>query len=157
MNFSPMHYPTRTAEWVTACVLMAFAFILTLPGDTLKISDSFNAFVQLGVEETMLAVPMAMVSSLRMAGLYINGRWRKSPMLRMVGAIFGATIFSLLTISFIYPYVVLSIPASTAIGTYGVLCVADVFAAYRAGKDYGEMNPQSFIKPWGRHARMDTN
>ena len=128
----------RALEWLTSCVLLAFALTLALPGDTLASSPAFRGFLQFGWDEAAVAVPLALIASMRMAGLYINGNWRRSPLLRLVGAVAGTGIFVWLGMTFAMPYLILGEPAlTTGAGVYLTLGVFDLLAAYRAGADAG--------------------
>lgn len=128
----------RALEWLTSCALLVFALTLAMHGDTLAGNSSFAGFVALGLDETAIAMPLSWVAAARMAGLYINGAWRRSPMLRMIGAIVGATVFGGLSIMFAGPYIFGSAPAlTTGAGVYAVLCAFDLLAAYRTGADFG--------------------
>ncbi|EPX82109.1 hypothetical protein [Salipiger mucosus] len=127
----------RALEWATSTIILAFACTLALPGDTLA-AGGFMAFRSVGLDEASLAVPLTFIAVMRMAGLWINGNWRRSPLLRMVGAVCGAGIFATLAVMFAVP--ILSgqaIAATTGVGTYAVLALFDVLAAYRSAADVG--------------------
>lgn len=127
----------RALEWLTSAALMSFALTLWFPGDTLD-SRTSSGFIAFGITEITIAVPLALVSGMRMAALIINGMWRRSPLLRMVGAIFGLMCFSCLTLMIAWPYFIgVTNAPSTGIGTYALLAVADFIAAYRSGADVG--------------------
>lgn len=128
----------RALEWLTSCALLVFALTLALPGDTLASNPSFRGFVAMGLDETAIAMPLSWIAAARMAGLYINGAWKRSPLLRMLGAIVGAVVFGGLSIMFAGPYVFGTSPAlTTGAGVYAVLCAFDLLAAYRTGADFG--------------------
>ena len=151
----------RATEWLTGSVLLVFALTLSLPGDTLARS-SFAGFGAMGLEETSLAVLLTLVGSARLSALYINGRWRRSPILRMLGAGCGVVVFSILSMAFAWPVLSTwvgtchvtwfggypwpvetcggeganSRALGTGAGTYFVLALFDLLAAYRASADY---------------------
>ena len=126
----------RALEWLTSSVILAFAFTLTLPGDTLATSVAFAAFRQLGIDEVALAVPLSLIASMRMAGLWINGNWQRSPLLRCIGAVLGAGLFAGLAVLFSVPALSgQSAALTTGVGTYLVLAAFDVLAAYRSAAD----------------------
>jgi hypothetical protein len=89
----------------------------------------------MGIHETIMAIPLAAVAFMRMVGLHINGRWKRSPMLRMIGAIAGAGAFAMLGSAFLGPYVAGLSPLSTGPGVYFLLALSDTLAAYRSGTD----------------------
>jgi hypothetical protein len=125
----------RATEWLTSSVLLVFAAVLALPGDTLA-SPGFMVLREFGFDEAMVSTPLALVAAGRIVALYINGNWRRSPELRAVGAVIGSAIFGFLALSFGWPYLVgVSSSASTGAATYTVLALFDVLAAYRSGAD----------------------
>lgn len=128
----------RALEWMTSALLLVFAITLALPGDTLAENPGFAGFLSAGLNEAALALPISWIALLRMAGLTINGAWRRSPHLRMVGAVLGAGIFACLTMVFALPWL-LGQQAALGIGagTYAVACLFDLLAAYRTGADAG--------------------
>ncbi|MEI4470912.1 hypothetical protein [Frigidibacter sp. MR17.24] len=128
----------RALEWLTSCALLAFALTLALPGDTLVASPSFQGFTDAGLDEAAIAMPLSWVAAMRMAGLYINGAWRRSPFLRMAGAIVGSGVFGCLSLMFAIPYLQGTQQGlTTGVGVYAVLCAFDLLAAYRTGADVG--------------------
>lgn len=131
----------RATEWLTSLALLGFAVTLALPGETLARSG-FGTFRSLGLDDAMLAVPLSLIASARMVALYINGAWKRSPILRLAGAITGAVIFAMIGMGLGWPYAeslmnmdAISIAASTGASTYTVLALFDVLAAYRSSAD----------------------
>ena len=124
----------RATEWVTSAVLLGFAIVLALPGDTLS-GPGFRTFRDLGLDEVALAVPLTLIGGIRVAALLINGNWRRSPELRIGGAVLGALIFGLISCAFGWPYLTGVGTASTAASTYSVLALSDVLSPYRSGAD----------------------
>lgn len=136
MRTQLLGYNGRVAEWVTSAVLFMMAINFMLPGNTLETAKAFQVFVKLGLDETMLSGIALIVSLGRMSALYVNGAWRQSPSLRLVGAIVGSTIFGILAVIFGYPYFSgQSVALSTGCSTYLVLALADNIAAYRSARD----------------------
>ena len=127
----------RALEWFTSLGLMLFAFTLWLPGDTLS-SPTFKGFSEFGVTEMTLVLPLAIIAAMRMAALLINGMWRRSPILRMIGAIVGLMCFACLAMMVGWPYFTGQTQAlSTGFFTYLLWALADFIAAYRSGADVG--------------------
>lgn len=130
----------RATEWLTATCLLAFALTLSLPGETLA-GSGFRTFKELGFDDAMLAAPMALIAAIRLAALYINGNWRRSPLARMLGAIVGAAVFGMLGAAFGWPFLEGALigpeaqAASTGAATYTVLALFDALAAYRSAAD----------------------
>ncbi|MEH6505033.1 MAG: hypothetical protein V7786_02070 [Sulfitobacter litoralis] len=126
----------RATEWQNSIIILIFALTLALPGDTLSTSVAFAAFRQLGMDEVALAVPLTIIAIMRMAGLFINGNWRRSPVLRCVGAVLGAGLFMGLAVLFAVPALSGQSDAlTTGAGVYLALAAFDVLAAYRSAAD----------------------
>lgn len=143
----------RATEWLTSFVLLGFALALALPGDTLD-GEGFRAFRNLGLDEAMISTPLALLAVARLVALYINGSWRRSPLLRVIGACLGAGVLGVIGMAFGWPYVeswlavvwggdhsmpgstIYLVGASTGASTYTVLAAFDLLAAVRAGADY---------------------
>ena len=87
----------RGLEWMTSALLLVFAITLALPGDTLAENPGFAGFLSAGLNEAALALPLSWIALLRMAGLVINGAWRRSPLLRMIGAVLGGLLYNIFT------------------------------------------------------------
>lgn len=150
-DFSPFRHATlmqsffeqgRISEWMCAFVMLTFALVLALPGDTFS-GQGYASFRTVGLEESTVAVFLTLVALGRMAGLWINGRWHRSPLLRVAGAIVGVGVFGLLAMAFGLPYVwgllgldTLAGVASTGASTYTVLAIFDWIAARRSVEDY---------------------
>lgn len=132
----------RASEWLTSSVMLAFALVLAVPGDTMT-GRGFSMMVRMGFDEATVAVPLALVGSARLAALYINGNWRRSPMLRRIGATVGSTFFAMLGMAFLWPSLEVGSPVSTAVSTYFVLSIFDGLAAYRSGADARLARPVS--------------
>lgn len=126
----------RALEWLTSAIILTFAVTLALPGNTLGTSSAFAAFVALGADEAAMVLPLTFIAAMRMAGLWINGNWRRSPLLRCIGAVLGAGVFMSLAVLFSVPFISGQTAAiTTGVGTYFVLAAADILAAYRSAAD----------------------
>lgn len=131
----------RAAEWLCALCLASFAVTLVLPGDSFD-SASFRVFRQMGLDEAAVSTPMALLAAGRLAALYINGTWQRSPIMRMVGAAFGSAIFMAISVALAWPYLMqigmdwtTVTGLSTGAGIYLLLALFDALAAYRSGAD----------------------
>jgi hypothetical protein len=132
----------RMAEWLTAAIMLVFAATLAMPGDVIAESPIFAFFDRFGIEEGMLAFSMGAVGAARMMALYINGSWRRTPWVRMVGAMLGAAMFAFLSVSFTWPFFSgLRETFPLMPGIFAVLSIFDIIAAYRAGYDARRVQP----------------
>lgn len=124
----------RATEWLAATVLLTFAMVLSVPGETTTSTAGFRTFMQLGLDDAALAAPLGLLATARMAALYINGAWKRSPIIRMVGSICGASVFAMVGMAFFWP----TIEHGTAVSTgaiYFTLALFDALSAYRSGAD----------------------
>ena len=125
----------RLAEWIATLVLAGVAVTLALPGDTLALPSS-EGFRH--VTEVALAVPVAMLATIRGGALAINGRVPASYRFRAAGAVSGAAVFGALAVAFAWPVLAGEQTAAvTAPATYAALAFGDVVSAWRAGADVG--------------------
>lgn len=89
---------TRSAEWLLACILFAWGANVIRPNSSFDY-PSYRIMVALMQESTwgMLAV---LVSVARMAALFVNGTWKRTPLIRLFCAIasglFWVSIFFLM-------------------------------------------------------------
>ena len=130
----------RATEWLTSCVLLIFALTLAMPGETFN-RVGFTGFREFGITEEMLCLALGIIAGGRLTALYINGRWHRSPVLRLIGAMFGAVVFSMLAFSFAWPVLrtmgtETPVALGTGTGTYLVLASFEILAAYRSSADH---------------------
>lgn len=129
----------RALEWLTAFVLLNFAITLALPGDTLAGGPAYRGFINLGLDEAALTLGLTILGVGRLAALYINGAWRRSPHLRAAGAMAGGSVFVMLAVTFGWLWITGAPGAPPGLGTgsltYLTLGVFDFIAAYRSGAD----------------------
>lgn len=138
-RFNPMRLNLleqgRATEWLASTVMLTFAITLSLPGETLA-SPAFRSFRAIGLDDAALATPMALLATARLCALYINGTLpRRTPVIRMIGAIVGACVFSMMAMGLYWPVLNFDVATSTGVGTYFVLALFDALSAYRSGAD----------------------
>jgi hypothetical protein len=124
----------RATEWLTSFVILGFAITLALPGDTL-VSGAFKAFRDVGLDEAAISTPLALVATTRLLALFINGAHKRTPILRMIGAVIGASVFAMLSMAFLWPTLSYGAPISTGVSAYFILAGFDALSAYRSGAD----------------------
>lgn len=124
----------RSPEWMSAVVMMWWGLALAMPGDTMD-GSSFAAFARYGATEEFWAWAFGSIGAARVVALYINGRWPKTPWVRMAGALFGAVSWMQVAwLLFEGGFLTTGI-YSTGPGTYLVFALADLFSIYRAAFD----------------------
>ncbi|WP_226781826.1 hypothetical protein [Oceaniglobus trochenteri] len=104
---------TRLLEIVLGSVTLARGVTLALPG-LMMTGESYNSFTFL--PEAVWTVVFAMFGLGQLSAVVINGRWKRSPMIRSMGAVFGVWSFAALAAGFFA-----SSGLSLASGLYGVL------------------------------------
>lgn len=124
----------RATEWCTSATLLALGITLAIPGETFN-SPAFSGFSELGMDDASLAGPLCIIGAIRFSALYINGNWRRTPIMRMFGAVAGVTVFTLLSLVLFWPSIHYGAPVSTGVGVYSGLALFDGLAAYRSGAD----------------------
>lgn len=124
----------RALEWFSALVMLGWGVTLILPGDTLA-GPQYSAFSRFGFTEEFWAWAFSTVGIARLVALYINGKWPKSPHIRMMGSLFGAVSWAqvsyLLTQS---SWMVTGVPTTGTV-VYGLLALADLLGIARAAFD----------------------
>jgi hypothetical protein len=115
--------------------MLWWALCLAFPGDTLA-APSFTSFHRYDwMTEEFWAGTFGAIGAARLVALYINGRWPKTPIIRIVGAGFGALSWAqvawLITEGTFNKNGVLS----TGTGMYSILALADLLSIFRASFD----------------------
>lgn len=113
-------YVDRIPEWMTASMmLLAFLQLMTL--SSWETAEGYVLFEVLGIHKLVAIYFMGFIGLVRLIALYINGAWKRTPLIRAVGSIIGAMFFTAIVLGGYLP----ALP----------LIIADVFAANRAGQD----------------------
>lgn len=123
----------RALEWFSSLVMFCWGIVLALPADTLS-APQYAAFRRFGATEEFWAISLMAIGAMRLTALYINGRWPKTPMLRMVGSLFGAVTWAQVFV-LIAEGSIQAGAANTGLGVYGPLALAEVLSIYRAAFD----------------------
>jgi len=78
---------TRSVEWLLASMMVAWGVGLMLPGDTMLLPQ-YRLLAAIAPEPVWAAWSLSM-GSIRIIALYVNGSWRRTPLLRVMGATLG--------------------------------------------------------------------
>lgn len=78
---------TRSTEWLLACLLLVWGYQMVSPtnffdGPTYVIMASI-------ADESTWGVWAVLAAGIRLVGLYVNGWWRRTPIIRCFGAFLG--------------------------------------------------------------------
>ncbi len=125
----------RSIEWLSSLFMINWAFVLALPGNTLATSPAFSEFARYHLTEPKLAAIMGGIGCMRAAALYINGRWPRTPVLRMIGSLFSSLIWGQIACLQAMGSVAETGAISTGAGVYGLLACAEILCVYRAAFD----------------------
>jgi hypothetical protein len=124
----------RALEWFSALVMVAWSVLLAFSGGSLSL-PSFGGFHRFGMTETLWAWGFGSIGMARLVALYINGRWPKTPHVRMVGAMLGVVAWGQVAFMLTEGSLAAYGKVPTGAGTYGLLALADLFSIYRAAFD----------------------
>jgi hypothetical protein len=131
---SPSTHEARAIEWLSAAIMLVWGITLALPGDSVA-QPHFSAFRHAHLTEGMMAAVFGIVGAARVVALYINGRWPKSPIIRIIGATAGAVLWSQVAWYLCSGTWLLSGIPNAGVGTYAALAIADLFSISRAAFD----------------------
>ena len=121
-------HANRDIEWMVSTLLVGLGLGIALLPDVFA-SPSFRGFAGRGIDEDPFGIGVMVIGATWMVGLWINGSWRRSPLLRLACALVGTTIWSALEAGFIFS------TASPSILTYGVITAFSLIACARCGHD----------------------
>lgn len=136
MTVTPPAMPSRprTLEWISAGAILAAGILLAMPGATFSNSPGYAAFAAVAPENVWAAFCCA-VGLVRMVALWINGQWRRSPILRGATSVMGVCLWMLVVSLIMHA----SLPGpAMVLAPYGALLTIDLISAWRSGRDYIE-------------------
>ena len=90
---------TRSAEFLLGFVLLCRGFAISLPTDSMA-SAPYVPYLAI-MPEIYWGLLTVLAGAAQVLGVVINGRWRRSPHLRMAGAWVGLMWYVALTITFL--------------------------------------------------------
>lgn len=130
----------RELEWACALVLLAWGTALLMPGHTFS-RPTFVGFAAVATETTW-GMGTVFVALLRMLALWINGNWHRSPILRFLTALCGASLWSFMAWSFSRDGFE---GTNTGEAVCLALCALDIFSALRSARDQGRNDRRASI------------
>lgn len=134
------HFPSRRSEWVLACIMVAWGYILIQPSTTFTSSNSWSQMAALMDESTWgkLAIWVGM---LRLLALIINGTFagtwygRYSPHVRSFAAFVSTFVWFQISFGLWASDV-----ATTGLAVYPGIMALDAMNIIAAAKDAGDMD-----------------
>lgn len=124
----------RAIEWLCAFVMVWWAIALSLPGEIFA-APLFAGFASVGLSQRTWVLLFSLSGGARVVALAVNGRWPRTPLIRMACAGFGCFIFSQLAWLFYEGALIVHGPFQTGVGVYALLAVGDLLSIYRAAHD----------------------
>ncbi len=124
----------RGLEWFAACVMLAWGVTFSLPGDLLN-EPAFIAFHRFGTTDSFWAFIFSAAGAARLIALYINGRWPRSPHIRIVCALFGAVSWAQIAYLFLEAALINNTPIGTGPAVYALLAGFELISVHRAAFD----------------------
>lgn len=125
----------RGLEWFSALVMMWWSLCLAFPGDTLA-APSFSAFHRYEWQtEELWACIFGAIGGARLVALYINGKWPRTPAIRIIGSAFGLISWAQVAWLITEGTAVKTGVLSTGTGMYALLALADLVSIFRAAFD----------------------
>lgn len=123
----------RALEYYCASVMLCWAGVMALPGDTLA-AGSLKPLLSMGISEAWVAGVYGAMGSARLVTLVVNGRWPKGPWLRVVGALFGFALWMQVFVVIAWTCLQTGIP-TTGLAVYFPMAMAEMYSVYRASSD----------------------
>lgn len=123
----------RALEYFCAFVMLAWAAVLALPGDTLA-AGSLKPLLALGIQEAWVAMVYGAMGAARLVTLAINGRWPNGPWLRVAGAGLGFLMWSQVVMVIVSNSLQTGV-ATTGIAVYLPMALAELYSIFRASSD----------------------
>lgn len=123
----------RALEYFCSFVMLAWAAVLALPGDTLS-AGSLRPLTTMGIQEAWVAMVYGAMGASRLVTLAINGRWPNGPWLRVAGAGLGFLMWSQVVLVIASNSLTTGV-ATTGIAVYLPMALAELYSIYRASSD----------------------
>ncbi len=124
----------RSGEWLCAGIMATWGAAQAIDGGTLcrPVPAALFGF---GAAQELWAWMFGGVGLIRLAALYINGRWPRTPMIRMACAGLGFVSWCQLVWLFAQGGTPAQGVPATGAGIYAVLALAELHAIYAAAHD----------------------
>lgn len=132
--FRPKQHPDRGLEWLSSIVMISWALVLLQPGDSLA-GGNLRELLRYGFTEQSVAFAFAGAGFARIGALYINGRWPRTPIVRMIGAGVGFMLWLQVSLILWGGSTLVNGAMTTGVAVYIPLALADLLSIYRAAFD----------------------
>ena len=123
-------YPDRLIEWLFACLMLSWGAWLCLPMDTFA-NPQYAALRVLAPAEVWGALSIS-IATLRMTALWVNGSWRRTPVIRCGCSVLGVVWW----LSLVFLAVAASAPHPPAgLTWYPVIAAFELASCWRSAAD----------------------
>lgn len=121
---------TRSVEWLLASMMVAWGIGLLLPGNTMLLPQ-YRLLAEQAPEFVWASWSLA-IGGLRFVALYINGSWRRTPLIRSGCAILGIIWWLMLWVLFMTAN---TGPMPAGLLWFPVLIGFEGYSAFRSARD----------------------
>lgn len=133
MRVAIQSYQDRSIEWFSAAVMLGWGVILA-HGNLLD-EPGFIAFKERLDSDGFWIAVFCIVGAGRLMALYINGRWPRTPIIRMIGSSVGTAMWAVVAYFLLKAAWINDKPISTGPVVYGLLAACDLYQVSRAAFD----------------------
>lgn len=130
----PTTHADRGLEWLSAIVMIGWALVLMQPGDTIA-AGNMHELLRHGLSESDIMLVFGLAGAARVAALFINGRYPRTPIVRMIGAMAGFLLWTQISLFLLAGTVMADGVMTTGLAVYVPLALADLLSIYRAAFD----------------------
>lgn len=127
-------FPVRATEWALAAILFLWGVVLVVNPTLFITGESYKNLNDLMRQDTWASLCI-LVGGLRLMMLAINGTWRRSPHMRIVGAFVSCFFWFQISIGIAQSGVF-----GTGLAVYPVLFFLDTYNVFRATRDAGAVD-----------------
>lgn len=124
----------RAIEWYSASVMVAWGVTFAFPGNLLSKPD-FVGFHRYTTSDAFLASLFSIMGAAGLIALYINGRWPRGPIVRILRGTFGCVAWALVAYAFYEAAQMNKTPIGTGPLVYALLALFEFVSIYRAAYD----------------------
>lgn len=128
---------TRSTEWLLATLLVVWGWSMVNPGMTYFDMPVYVLMRQWASEETW-GLAAVTVAGVRLFALYINGWWKRTPIIRCVGAILGGGFWLCIGYLMYFGAKVSGVTLTPGFLYYGVFFVFEGWCVLSTGYDMAQ-------------------
>lgn len=153
MQMLPHYAPTRHAESLLAWLIIGWSLVMV--GFDGSMTGRAYVFFAAVAPLHVLGSIGVLLGTARIVAIIINGRWRRTPLIRLIGAASGLMWWTAVTVLFWVAVVRDGLMPFPMLGGYPVLIMFEVVSCYRCGQDAYAMRSLSPAPPRSARASDD--